>query len=306
MLRALGVAARAPGERSSSVSTPDPARSPAHSEPLGSVTIVGAGVVGEALASRLREADPARGLRLTARSDASVARLSARGFDVRPLDVVQHSADALESAIGAAACVVFSAAAGRGGDYRSIYAGGTAKLAEFCTRRRAHLVYTSSTGVYAEHGGEWVDEDAALAEDDERTRALTAAEQHVLEAGGAVLRLSGILATQRGPHQRLDALAATRRDDGEAWLNLVPLPTIVDALVAVIERRWRGVVNVSGARPWRRREFYDALLLRAGRSPIDWTEPAAPIDRGRRVRVDRLRQELGVVPRDLDLAWLLP
>lgn len=273
--------------------------------PGSSVVVIGAGVVGEALAARLREDDAAISLHLTARSAESVERLRARGFTASAFDVTTATPAQLTELLGGATHVVYSAAAGRGGDYEAVYAHGTAQLATHCTSTGTHFVYTSSTGVYAARAGEWVDESAALAESDERTRALAVAERNVLDAGGTVLRLSGILAPGRGPHLRLDALAGTARDDGDGWLNLVALPTIVDALTAVLTRDWRGVVNVSSARPLRRRDFYDDLLARTGRESIRW-EPAAPdADRGRRIVVQRLREELDVEPIEIDAAWLL-
>lgn len=273
--------------------------------PGSSVFVIGAGVVGEALATRLREHEAAPSLHLTARSAESVERLRARGFTASAFDVTKATPAQLTELLGGATHLVYSAAAGRGGDYEAVYAHGTAQLAAHCAASGGHLIYTSSTGVYAARGGEWVDESAALAEHDERTRALATAERNVLGAGGTVLRLSGILAPGRGPHLRLDALAGTTRDDGDGWLNLVALPTIVDALAAVLVRGWRGVVNVSSARPLLRRDFYDGLLAHTSRAPIRWEPAASGADLGRRIAVQRLRSELDVDPIEIDAAWLL-
>jgi nucleoside-diphosphate-sugar epimerase len=270
-----------------------------------SVIVIGAGVVGEALADHLRRVEPVRSLRVTARTAESVEHLRAQGFDARALDVVVATEEIIAEVVEGFDCVVFSAAAGRGGDYEAIYAGGTAKLARACARSGAHLVYTSSTGVYAARDGEWVEEEAKLAEEDARTCALVAAERNVRDAEGAVLRLSGILARERGPHRRIEALAGTTRDDGEAWVNLAPLPTIVAALAAVIQQRFCSTVNVSGAEPMRRRDFYDVLVAAAGLDPITWTPMPAGADRGRRVDVRRLRERLGIEPMAFDVRWLL-
>ena len=262
--------------------------------------ILGAGVVGEAFARRARELWPDRPVRVTARSQSSVERLRQAGLDAHPLDLVSADDRELEGLLAGARWVLLSVAAGRGGDYRAVYAEGSGRVARALATAGTHLLYTSSTGVYEERAGGWVDEDAALARHDERTTSLVAAETNVRAVEGTVLRLSGIVAPERGPHRRVAALAGSERRDGEAWVNLAPLVTIIDALVAALEQDWRGVVNVSGPTPRRRREFYDPLLDRAGLEPVRWLPAPAGADLGRRIRVDRLRDALGVTPVDVD------
>ena len=269
--------------------------------PIDDLVIVGGGFVGTALAERLRDEGRVQRMRVTTRSEDRRAELARRGLDVHAVDLADR--DALRGVVDGATHVVFSAAAGRGGDYDAVYDRGSAHLVDALDG--AHLVYTSSTGVYAASDGSWVDEDSPLVPREGRGGALRAGEDHVLSAGGAVLRLSGLIGPTRGPHRRVESLAGSERDDGDAWLNLAPLPTVVDALETALLRLHRGVVNVSAAAPLRRREFYDRVLARAGAEPIRWLEPPADAPRGRRVRVDRLRTALDVEPLPLDLDRLL-
>jgi len=278
-----------------------PMRHTDQDRPIEDLVIVGSGFVGTALAERLREKGLVERLRVTTRSDERRAALADRGLDAHAVDLADR--DALRSVVDGATHVVFSAAAGRGGDYGAVYDRGSAHLVD--ALGGAHLVYTSSTGVYAASDGSWVDEDSPRVPREGRGGALRAGEDHVLAAGGAVLRLSGLIGATRGPHRRVGALAGTERDDGDAWLNLAPLPTVLDALETALLRLHRGVVNVSAAAPLRRRDFYDRVLARAGAEPIRWSETPADAPRGRRVRVDRLRTVLDVEPLPLDLDLLL-
>ena len=259
--------------------------------------VVGAGFVGAALAHRLR--DRVDSLRVTTRSVERREQLVADDLPAVDVDVADR--DDLLAALDGATHEVVSVAAGRG----TVYAEGTANVVTVLEGTGAHLVYTSSTGVYAADDGSWVDEDSELVAREGRGAALRSAEDTVLAHGGCVLRLSGLIGRDRGPHRRVEALAGSERADGDAWLNLAPLPTVLDALEAALLRRHHGVVNVSAAEPILRREFYDAVLARAGAEPIRWTDPGPDASKGRRVRVDRLRSALGVEPRPLDLDELL-
>lgn len=266
-------------------------------EDVECLVVIGAGFVGSAFAERV--ADRVQRLRVTTRSRERRDALRTRGLDAEAVDLENRSA--LLAVLDGASHVIFSAAAGRGGDYAGVYDRGTAHLVDSTDAR---IVYTSSTGVYAAQDGSWVDEDGELVERSGRGAALRAGEDHVLGAGGVVLRLSGLVGRDRGPHRRVEALAGSEREDGDAWLNLAPLPTVLEALEAALVADGSGIFNVSAAEPWRRRDFYDAVLARAGAEPIRWLPTPDDAPRGRRVAVDRLRAELGVEPPPLDLDTL--
>lgn len=265
-------------------------------EDVECLVVLGAGFVGASFAERV--ADRVGTLRLTTRSIESRDALRAAGYEAHALDFDDRAR--LVEVLDGATHVVFSAAAGRGGSYDAVYDRGTAHLVDATDAR---IVYTSSTGVYAADDGSWVDEDAPLVAREGRGGALRAGEDHVLGAGGLVLRLSGLIGRERGPHRRVEALAGTTRDDGDAWLNLAPLPLVLDALEAAITSAATGALNVSASAPLLRRAFYDAVLDRVGAAPIRWTPGDG--SKGRRIRVDRLRTTLGVDAPPLDLDALL-
>ena len=164
------------------------------------VVIVGCGYVGLELAEQLAE----RGHDVTGvrRSDAGLEAIEA--VDER-VDAVGADATDPESlaALPDADAVVFAASSGgRGAEAaRSVYVDGlTNVIEEYGTREAApdRLVYTSSTGVYGDHDGGWVDEETAIDPTTEKTRVLAEAERVALETAdefgidGTVARFAGL------------------------------------------------------------------------------------------------------------------
>jgi nucleoside-diphosphate-sugar epimerase len=93
--------------------------------------------------------------------------------------------------------VVHCASSSGGGadEYRRIYRDGAENLARFFPETR--LIFTSSTSVYPQRDGSWVDENSPAEPQNEKAKILRAAEEIVLGAGGIVLRLGGIYGPER-------------------------------------------------------------------------------------------------------------
>jgi len=160
--------------------------------------VVGCGYVGIELGRQLVE----RGHEVTGvrRSDDGLAAVRDAGLDAVRADATDP--DSL-SALPDADRVVFAASSGgRGADAaREVYVDGLENvLTEYERRDRTpdRLVYTSSTGVYGDHDGGWVDEDTPLDPTTPKTEVLAEAERVAREraaaAGidGAVARFAGL------------------------------------------------------------------------------------------------------------------
>ena len=176
------------------------------------VVIVGCGYVGMELARQLAE----RG------HDASGVRRSADGLDaIQELDegigrsdggISAIRADAtdpssLESLPDADAVVFAASSGGRGAKAaRSVYVDGLQNVIdEYGSRATTpdRLVYTSSTGVYGDHDGAWVDEETPIEPTTEKTRVLAEAERVAVEESkevgidGTVARFAGLYGPDR-------------------------------------------------------------------------------------------------------------
>ena len=167
------------------------------------VAILGCGYVGLELGRQLHAAghDPV-GVR---RSDDGVDAIRDAGFDAVQADVTD---EATLDRIPAVDAVVFIASSG-GRDAeaaRSVYVDGLqTAIDHFGTRSSPpeHFVYTSSTGVYGDHGGDFVDESTPLEPTTEKTRVLVEAEQTLHDRteahgmDGTVVRFAGLYGPDR-------------------------------------------------------------------------------------------------------------
>jgi nucleoside-diphosphate-sugar epimerase len=126
------------------------------------------------------------------------------------------------------------------------------------------IIYISSTGVYCEAAGNWVDEETPCQPEREGGRACLAAEQvlasHPLGQRGIVLRLAGIYGPGRVP-RRADLLAGKAiPGSGDGYLNLIHVDDAVRVILAAenVASPPR-TFNVSDGNPAPRREYYREL-----------------------------------------------
>jgi len=162
------------------------------------VAILGCGYVGLELGRQLLADghDPV-GVR---RSAAGCAAIRDAGFDAVRADVTD--ADSLATVPDVTAVVFTASAGGRGvAAARRVYVAGLRTAIDaFGTRDDppSQFVYTSSTGVYGDHGGGWVDETTPPDPTTAKTRALVEAECVARErppehgVAGRVVRFAGL------------------------------------------------------------------------------------------------------------------
>ena len=166
------------------------------------VAILGCGYVGLELGRRLREDHEVVGVR---RSEAGRSAVEEAGFEAVRADVTDP--DAL-ARVPDADWVVFAASSGgRGAEAaREVYVEGQrAALEAFAERADPpeRYVYTSSTGVYGDHGGDRVDEDTPPNPTTAKTEVLVEAEQVARERAedlgieGRVVRFAGLYGPDR-------------------------------------------------------------------------------------------------------------
>ena len=101
-----------------------------------------------------------------------------------------------------------------------------------CFGKNQWVAYLSSTGVYGDHDGSWIDENAPLRCTDAKSKARVKAEEAYANHGAVVLRLGGIY----GPGRSL--LDARRRaaSTSEKPVNRIHVDDIAGALVALADR----------------------------------------------------------------------
>ena len=177
---------------------------------------------------------------------------------------------------------------------------------------RGRVIYTSSTGVYGDSGGEEVDEESATSPDSEGGKACLAAEQIVrefaLRTGHAatVLRLAGIYGPNRLLRRITDLQNGTPiTSPPDDWLNLIHVDDIVRVVDAVADLNNTSeipLMNVVAAESVTRRTYYSTLAELAGAqspvfdvpSSIESTNTRSGRGSGNRRVVSRVRPSLNI------------
>lgn len=245
------------------------------SSPL--LVIAGAGDVGGRLAARRAGlGDDVVALR---RRDAAVPP------GVRALRADLASGEGLSRLPRRAEALVFCAAPDRRDEaaYRALYVDGLRRLIDACEAPRVILV--SSTAVYGEDAGEWVDESTPPMPPAFNGQALLAAEQALSpHPGGIALRLSGIY----GPGREMMLRKARAGEPGRMhWSNRIHADDAASALSWLLDLPAPEPLYLgSDDLPAREAEVLAWLREREGLAAVAATPGA---DSGRRVRNARLR-----------------
>ncbi len=257
------------------------------------VAILGCGYVGIALGRRLRTAGhEVVGVR---RSNAGLERVAEAGLEPVRADVTDRAS---LSRVPGADRVVFAASAGgrSAAAARATYLEGVRTAVEAFADRDdppERFLYTSSTGVYGDRDGGWVDESTPPDPDDERGEVLVAAERAALDGPlpATVARFAGLYGPDRYRLERyLDGPVAA------GYVNLLHRDDAAGAVAHLLEtdQARDETVLVVDDEPVSRPELARWLAEQCG---VD--APAATAPSGRRAQKrcsnDRLRA-LGYSP----------
>ncbi|MDM7464130.1 MAG: SDR family oxidoreductase, partial [Tepidimonas taiwanensis] len=184
---------------------------------------------------------------------------------------------------------------------------------ELAAARLGWLGYLSSTNVYGDRGGDWVDEDSALTPSTGRGRQRAAAEAEWRDFAartGAplhIFRLAGIYGPGRGPFEKLLRGSARRIVKPGQVFSRIHAEDIAQVLLASITAPAPGAIyNVCDDDPAPPEDVieYAAHLLGVPVPPAEdfATAEQSPMARSfyaesKRVRNDRLKRDLGVALR---------
>jgi nucleoside-diphosphate-sugar epimerase len=166
---------------------------------------------------------------------------------------------------------------------REVFVEGLRNVLTTAGARAGRVIIVSSSSVYGQSRGEWVDEDSPTLPQSDGGRICLAAEDVVREYASTsrvcsvILRLSGIY----GPGRWLAKAEALRRGEplagsGDAWLNLTHVEDAARAVLAAAEHPTpHSLYLVTDDRPVRRSEYYERLAqLHAAPPPtFDSREP---------------------------------
>lgn len=188
-----------------------------------------------------------------------------------------------------------------------------ARMADQIGRAAPHLAwlgYLSTTAVYGDHDGGWVDEDTPLTPGTKRGQERVAAEQGWQALAGQtglplhIFRLAGIYGPGRGPFEKVRDGSARRIIKPGQVFSRIHVDDIARVLAASVARPDPGrIYNVCDDDPAPPEDVlsHAALLLGLPEPPAVPFDTAVmlPLARSfyaesKRVRNDRIRRELGV------------
>lgn len=270
--------------------------------------IIGCGYIGQRLVERARaRMDPVRGV---VRSEASARRLATLGIDALRLDL---GSEALP--------------AGSTGDRQVYYLAPPPPEGVSDTRMQHFLdgltgsgqphriLYISTTGVYGDCHGEWVDETRPANPGVDRARRRWDAEQQLRawrkRTGGelVILRVAGIYGPGKLPLARLEKGVPMVAENDAPWTNRIHADDLVSTCLLAMEKGRDGAVfNVSDGMPGNMTDYFNRVADRAGlpRPPSISLEQAREtlspgllsyLAESRRLDNRRMLDELGVVLR---------
>jgi len=266
----------------------------------------GLGYSAQALARRL--AHDGWTIAGTAQSGEHAAALKREGWNVHVFHDGEFS-PAAKAALAQADTILISIPPGETGD--PVLATEADALRALAPRWR-WLGYLSTTGVYGDRQGGWVDETTSLAPTSPRAAARVAAENAWKDFAAATLapltifRLAGIYGPGRNPLQALRAGTARRYDKAGQVFSRIHVEDLARVLAASIARpNAGGIYNVCDDEPAAQADViaYGAELLGIAPPMLESYAAAEPTlsemaksfyRDSKRVRNDRMKRELGV------------
>jgi len=275
--------------------------------------IIGCGDVGRRLAARAAgRGEPCHGL---VRSAESAARLAREGHHAAAIDLDQTPPD-LSGDWDQARIYYLAPPPPKGNEDPRM----RRVLAALSPDRPHRIVYISTTGVYGDCNGEWVDETRPPNPQVDRARRRADAERQLLEWRAAgrgevvILRVAGIYGPGKLPLARLQQQVPMIGEADAPWTNRIHIDDLVQVCEAAMTRGKDGeAYNVSDGQPGNMRDYFDRVAATYGlpRPPLISLEEArrtlspgmlSYLGESRRLDNGKMRRELGVELRYPDLA----
>ena len=221
------------------------------------------------------------------------SKFSAQDITTHALDITQHGAlDGLPNNFD---WVINTVSSSRGDleAHRAVFVNGTRHLLDWLGESSTHLLFTSSTSVYGQLDGSWVDEHSATKPNGGTGVHLLETEEMLLTSPqpATVLRVAGIYGPGRGFLFRSFVNGESVPSGGDKrWLNMIHRDDVISAILTTMKLE-PGIYNVADDEPITQRAFLEWLVNRLGK-PMPPEGEKAPSKRtvtNKRVRNTKLK-----------------
>lgn len=224
------------------------------------VLVIGCGYVGLPFAQALaRLGHEVHGTRRSAFADDIVTPHCLDVTDRRSFDALPREWD----------WIVYTPSSSRGDAavHQAVFVDGTRNLLNWLDTESPRLLFTSSTSVYPQTDGGWVDEESPDEPTDGTGANLAVAEELFLDSGRAatLLRVAGIYGPGRGYlYRQFLKDEAVMTGDGTRWINMIHRDDVVGALLAALTLE-PGIYNAADDEPVTQRAFFEWLAEQLGK-----------------------------------------
>jgi len=238
------------------------------------IAIIGCGYIGSALASLWSQ----KGYHVTAttRNMANLEKL--RKISQKSQILKGNDEKELTSLILNNEVLLVTIAADRADQYENAYLD-TAKMFHHIALQinlPRHLIYTSSTSVYGDHQGLWVDEQSSLLANNESSKILIETEKSYLsltELGWSVciFRLAQIYGPNRELSKKVKELEGrTLSGNGEHYTNMIHREDCTAAIDYGLRHHLEGIFNLADDDHPTRKELYDIICQKHHLPKVKW------------------------------------
>lgn len=277
------------------------------------VLIAGCGDIGRRIAARL----PGRRIVGIVRGPASAASLA--GLGIEPL-VLDLDAAVDPGRLPTAASELYYLAPPQAAGQVDERVGRLLAALDTAPAQPRKIVYLSTSAVYGDCGGDWIDETAPLAPGTERGRRRLDAERRMLDWGArhgvpvVILRVPGIYGPGRLPLARIRQGLPVLRASDSPYTNRIHADDLAAVCIAAMARGRAGeAYNVSDGHPTTMCDYFERIARHAGlpvpphvdrdtAGQVLSTGMLSFLEESKRLRNDKLLAELGVRLQYADLA----
>ena len=253
--------------------------------------IFGCGYLGTRVAKRWLEAGDT--VFAVTRSTGRTAELERAGVVPLVADIHDHSTLAILPTVDT---VLYAVGFDRSGSQsiRNVFVDALENvLSNVCWGKCSRFIYVSSTGVYGQEDGEWVDEESSCQPVREGGLACFDAE-NLLEKEGVllpdgpafekcILRLAGIYGPGRIPRREEVRAGKVIAASPEGWLNLIHVDDAASVVVAAADAgEFPDLLLVADGCPLRREDYFKELCRQLDAPPVCFEDPGGDSGRGQR------------------------
>jgi nucleoside-diphosphate-sugar epimerase len=252
--------------------------------------VFGCGYLGLRVARRWREAGEQ--VHVATRSPQRARALAAEGLAPLVADVTRPAS---LRGLPAAETALFAVGHDRAGgpSIEEVYVGGLENVLDALPAAIGRVIYISTTGVYGDAAGDWVDEDSPCEPTRPGGKASLAAEvalrRRPLGARAIVLRLAGLYGPGRVPNRAPLLAGEPLAVPTEGFLNLIHVDDAVAAVLAAaaLEIEPPRTYLISDGHPAPRGEYYAELARLLGAPAPRFIEPRPGDARAARAGADK-------------------